>query len=211
MTTDLFLGISEEDKNRMLGCLSSFSKKYKKNEIIEDFSYNSNLSGYVKRGRCQLQKSDLNGNVTVIETYEPGDIFGESFCFSETTEDSLMVVSIQNCEVTFFDNKKLLYPCGNYCKCHFVFITNIVNSILRRSGRIVIRIELLSKKNTRDKILGYFENLSKRQKSREIILPITISEMAEYLAVNRSAMMREIKKLKEENIIEMNKRMIKLN
>jgi len=75
---------------------------------------------------------------------------------------------------------------------------------------MAIKIELLSKKNTRDKILGYFELLSQKQQSKEIKLPVTIAEMANYLCVNRSAMTREIKKLKDENIIDINRKTVKL-
>ena len=89
-------------------------------------------------------------------------------------------------------------------------MNNILSSVLHRSERMAIKIELLSKKNTRDKILGYFELLSQKQQSKEIKLPVTIAEMANYLCVNRSAMTREIKKLKDENIIDINRKTVKL-
>lgn len=210
MQRDLFFGISEEDRNRMFGCLSSFSKKYKKGDTVEDLSFESNLAGYVRKGRCELQKTDRNGNVTIIESYEPNDIFSRTLAFADFSEDSFVIVATQSCEVTFFDDKKLLSPCRNLCPCHITLMNNLMTSVLQRSERLSAKIELLSKKSTREKILGYFELLSRKQRSREITLPITVAEMANYLCVNRSAMTREIKKLKEENIIEMNRKTVKL-
>ena len=210
MREDLFLGISEDDRNRMLGCLSSFTKKYIKGDIIDNFNFDSELAGYVIHGRCDLQKTDRNGNVTVIETYEQNDIFSRHLSFSDLSEDSFVVTATQNCEILFFDDKKLLSPCGNCCRSHIVMMNNILSSVLHRSERMAIKIELLSKKNTRDKILGYFELLSQKQQSKEIKLPVTIAEMANYLCVNRSDMTREIKKLKDENIIDINRKTVKL-
>lgn len=208
--TDIFAGISDDDRNRMLGCLSSFTKKYKKNETVEDMNFDSRLACLVRRGRCVLQKIDSSGNLTIPETYEPGDIFSRDLLFSAANGDSLIVTAKQNCEVTFFDANKLMHPCNNMCPCHILFINNLISSILGRGERMAAHAEILGQKTMRDKLLAYFTRLSKRQHSLEIQLPVSFAEIADYLAVNRSAMMREIKKMKDEGIIDADKKTITL-
>lgn len=208
MTKFIFSGISEENKNHISGCLSSFTKKYGKDEIISDFASDTNISGYVKRGKCELQKINKNGDVSVIERYESGDIFGKTLSFINSSEDGLTVVSVQNCEVMFLDSRKLLSPCRNNCEFHRKLIDNVIDSILRRSERLTKRIDILTRKSIREKLLVYFGQLSKEQNSMKITIPISFTELAEYLAVNRSAMTREIKKLHGENAIEIVKRTV---
>ena len=72
------------------------------------------------------------------------------------------------------------------------------------------RIRILTNKTIRNKLLEYFEILSKKTGSRMIRLPFSYTDMADYLAVDRSAMSRELKKLKEEKIIEVKSRRITL-
>ena len=65
-----------------------------------------------------------------------------------------------------------------------------------------MRVELLTKRSTRDKLLGYFSLLSTRHFSKTFTLPFSLTDLADYLSVDRSAMMRELRILKEDGFIE---------
>ena len=79
---------------------------------------------------------------------------------------------------------------------------NLSELILNKVTLLNTRIELLAKRSTRDKLLGYFNVLSTRHFSKTFSLPFSLTDLADYLSVDRSAMMREIKFLKEEGFIE---------
>ena len=72
------------------------------------------------------------------------------------------------------------------------------------------RIELLTKRTTRDKILEYFKMQSQKKGSKVFTIPLTFTELANYLSVDRSAMTREIKNLKDDGFIKTNGRKITL-
>ena len=72
------------------------------------------------------------------------------------------------------------------------------------------RVQILSNNSIRNKLLAYFKIMSKRSKSKIRYLPFTFTDLADYLAINRSAMTRELKLLKEEGFIEISTRKIKL-
>ena len=72
------------------------------------------------------------------------------------------------------------------------------------------RIEILTNKTIRDKLLAYFRNNTKNSNNRIVYLPFTLTDLADYLAVNRSAMSRELKNLKDEGFIEIKNKKIKL-
>lgn len=75
------------------------------------------------------------------------------------------------------------------------------NLILNKITVLNTRIELLTKRSIRDKLIGYFSILSTRSFSKTFTLPFSLTDLADYLSVDRSAMMRELKYLKDDGII----------
>ena len=69
-------------------------------------------------------------------------------------------------------------------------------------------MEVLSRRSIREKLLCYFEQLARREKSDTVTLPFSLSALAEYISADRSAMMRELKKLKEEGVVQTENRRV---
>ena len=82
------------------------------------------------------------------------------------------------------------------------FLINLLNIMSKMVHSQNERINILTRKTTREKLLEYFESESKRTFSKTFYLSFNLTELAEYLSIDRSAMMREIKRLKEDKIIE---------
>ena len=72
------------------------------------------------------------------------------------------------------------------------------------------RIDILTRKGIRNKLLAFFEKRFINSNSRNIYLPFTFTEMADYLGIDRSAMTRELKILKEEGFIKVTGKRITL-
>ena len=92
--------------------------------------------------------------------------------------------------------------CNTKCKFHKELEKNLPILIMDNTIKLNTRIELLTKKNIRDKLLTYFNLLSTRTLSKTFTLPFSLTDLADYLSVDRSAMMRELSHLKEEGFIE---------
>jgi len=74
-----------------------------------------------------------------------------------------------------------------------------------KSKLLIEKIEIISKKSLRERILTYLLILAEKQKSKRVISNLNHREMAEFLCVNRSSMIRELGRMKEEGIIDFNK------
>ena len=70
-------------------------------------------------------------------------------------------------------------------------------------------MEVLSYRSTREKLLCYFRIRAGEEKSLSFSLPFTLSALAEYLCVDRSAMMRELKKLREAGFLEVSGKQVR--
>ena len=84
----------------------------------------------------------------------------------------------------------------------------MIDILMKKINNYNKRIEVLNKRSIRDKLLEFFHMLEKEQSSSTIHLPFNYTVLADYIAVDRSAMMREIKNLKDEEIIKTDNRII---
>ena len=91
-----------------------------------------------------------------------------------------------------------------------VFITNLFDIVNSKCKENNDRIRILTKKTIRDKLLAFFENEYKKSRSKYIYVPTNLKDLADYLSINRSAMFRELKYLKEEKFIKIDGKRITL-
>ena len=184
-------------------CNKVTKKTFNKNELITSYIKNRNQFCILISGHADLVRYDSNGNRTIIEHFSKNDIFGEVF-YSVTTNNELLVESCEKCEVLIYIYDDIRNKCRNNCKFHQELSENLPELILSKVTKLNTRVELLTKRSTRDKLLSYFTLLSTRTLSKTLFLPFSLTDLADYLSVDRSAMMRELKLLKDDGFIEKN-------
>ena len=165
-------------------------KKFVKGETVTTYIEKRNQICIVLSGEVDLIRYDFNGNKTIIGHFVDDDIFGEVF-YPANTNNELFAVARKNSEILFFTYDTLFTKCISE-----LFLDQIVS--------LNLRIELLTKRNIRGKILAYFDLVSKRSLRKTFSLPYSYTDLADYLSVDRSAMMREIKLLIDEGFIKKN-------
>ena len=205
LQSPLFAGIDAADFEGMLGCIGYHVKTYQKGEIIALEEENINHVGVVMEGSVDMLKEDIWGNRTMLVRTYPQDIFGETFACGE---DSLSVVTFaaaENCRVLFLSFCRVMHTCTHACQFHQTLIENMVRLIARKNRELMRKVEVVSKKTLREKILAYLSIQSQAQGSRTFELPLGRVEWAEYLNADRSALTRELAKMKDEGIIDYHK------
>ena len=175
-------------------------KKFIKDETVTTYIEKRNQICIVLSGEVDLIRYDFNGNKTIIGHYVENDIFGEAF-YPANTNNELFAVARKNSEVLFFTYDSLLNKCRRNCDFHKYLTNNLSELFLDKIVELNLRIELLTKRTIRGKILSYFDILSKRSLRKSFTLPYSYTDLADYLSVDRSAMMREIKLLIDEGFI----------
>lgn len=148
-----------------------------------------------------MVRYDLNGNRTIVEHFSKNALFGEVF-YKVTTNNELLVEAKSNCTVLFYIYDQLKEPCTKNCAFHQTLSEHLPELILDKITELNTRIELLTQRTTRDKLLMYFSIISTRKLAKTFELPLSLTDLADYLNVDRSAMMRELKLLKEDGLVE---------
>ena len=195
----LFQDISYQDYLEILTCFQAVQRSFRADELIYDFS--TDAVGVVERGQASLIRIDEEGVATVLEELSPGGVFGKTLAFAGSTGDSLEVVCRRPCDVVFIDYDHILRRCGNACRRHSILVQNMLRLMADKAQALSRRVDVLSRRSIREKLLCYFRQLSQQTGSKTFTLPFSLSTLADYIATDRSAMMRELKRLREEGCI----------
>ncbi|MBQ9267773.1 MAG: Crp/Fnr family transcriptional regulator [Clostridia bacterium] len=185
-------------------------KEFQANEVITTFLLKRNQFCVLLDGEAQLITYDKNGNKKILYYYRKNDIFGEAL-FKINSDRELFVLAKKKCTVLFFPYDLAERCPETNCIYHIELLKNLPDLIINSISEQNARIELLTKKSVRDKLLTYFENQALEAGKKTFELPFTLVDLSDYLMIERTAMMREIKRLKDENIIKKNKNKITLN
>ena len=198
----LFQDISYEEYRRMLTCFQAVQRSFRTDEMIYDFSAPQNDAvGIIERGEAALIRIDEEGVSTVMEELSPGGVFEKTLAFARSGHDSLEVVCRTPCDVLFIDYAHILKRCQNACTHHSLLVQNMLRLMADKAQALSMRVDVLSRRSIREKLLCYFRQLAESSGKDTFTLPFSLSTLADYIATDRSAMMRELKRLREEGII----------
>lgn len=188
-------------------CKNIRIKKYKKGELITTYIANRTQIGIILEGNADLLRYDIDGNKNIIERFNQGDVYGEIFHIKDRV-NGLIIEAVTNVIVAQLDYNNITNRCKNDCPIHDKINKELSNIVLEKVKYLNNRIELLTKRSTREKILAYFSYVSKGKINKSFRIPFSYTDLADYLNVDRSAMTREIRSLVEDGFIEKDNRNI---
>ncbi len=203
------MDVSELAKNISDNCIKVQKKIFLSGDVITTYMEKRKQICILLSGKADLIRYDLKGNKDIIERFNQNDIFGEVF-HHVNTNNELFVMATKKCEVLIFLYDDICIKCRQNCSFHTSLISSILELVLNNAITQNTRIELLSKRSIREKLLSYFNILSNKSFNKNIDLPFSLTSLADYLSVDRSAMMREIRNLIDEGFIAKQGNRIKL-
>lgn len=206
---DPFKKISEDDKRILLKKLEASTYDFQKNVSILSTVKANAMIGIVISGCVQIVRTDYDGNRIITEELTDNAVFGTTI--SSLTDNEYEMITKNESKIIVLD----YFAITNYHRSEDSFYNQFILNLLEITMSIIStrneRIEILTKKTIRNRLLEYFKIMSTKNHSRIIYLPFSYTDLADYLAVDRSAMSREIKSLKEEGIIDVKARKITLH
>lgn len=204
----LFNGIAEAELKTLLTCLNAREVKFSVGDEICSYNLESTGLGVLLSGKAEVKKLDRDGNYTILENISKYGVFSGAFAYTATDANAISVFASEPSTVMFINFAAVFKRCSKACAFHSTLVENLMNVIISKTKTLSQRVEILSNKTIRDKILSYCSLLVNQSGSTTFTIPMSYTSLAQYLCVDRSALMREIKKLCERNIIKVNKRVI---
>lgn len=201
----LFAGIEEKQLLTMLSCLGATVHEYEKNQVILSEGDAAGRIGVVLSGAVQLVRVDYYGNRSILTELQPAGMFGESFACADVQNMPVDVVATEKSEVLFIDAERILHMCSSACGFHNRLIYNLMKLVATKNLIFHQKLEIISKRSTREKLMTYLMMQAKQQNSNSFTVLFDRQELSDYLEVDRSGLSAEISKLRKEGIIECRK------
>lgn len=185
----------------LLDCLSAVERHYEKNSFI--FMENDAVTsiGVVLSGKVHIVQEDFWGNRTILAETGPGGLFGEAFSCAETEKLPVSVLAASDADILLIDYRRIITTCSSACIFHTGLIKNMLWILAGKNIMLTQKIEILTKRTTRQKLLSYLSAQAIQAGSHSFEIPFNRQELAEYLSVDRSAMSNELGKMRDEGIL----------
>ena len=206
----LFDGIRVEDLTAMLGCLGARKITAAKGQPIFLEGDAANNVGIVLSGAVQMVREDYYGNRSIVAHIGPGELFGETYACAGITALPISVVADKESVVLLIDCRRITVSCTNACVFHSRIIFNLLRLVANKNLAFDQKIQITSKRSTREKLMAYLLNQAKLQNANRFTIPYDRQELADYLEVDRSGLSAEISKLRREGRLESEKNWFRL-
>ncbi len=208
--TKLFAGVNEEEIVSMLSCLGARIRTYNKGEYVLHQGEHLSDILVLAEGSLHIQKDDYWGNRSILGHITVGEIFGEAYTAPESGALLNDVIAVESSAVFFFDVKRVITTCSSACRFHTMVVQNLFFAISEKNRSLVQKLDYLSRRSTREKLITYLSEEAKKQNSAYITIPFNRQQLADYLSVDRSAMSNELCKMRDEGLLEFEKNHFKL-
>jgi CRP-like cAMP-binding protein len=197
----LFQGVSEEELSSLVKCLGCTWRSYGKGEAVCLAGDFVREIGIVVSGRVHLVKDDAWGNSNIIAEISTGEMFAEAVVCGGVGVLPATVVAAADAEVCFMDFQRVISTCSSACMFHTLLIRNMIGVFARKNIMLAGKMEHITKRTTREKLLSYLSEQSKLRGGRSFEIQFDRQGLADYLSVERSALSAEMSRLKTERII----------
>ncbi len=215
-------GISMESIEKMTPCFKPVIKTFRSGETILSYSSDQEHNiAFIKEGTARLELISAEGSVFLLEKYKAGDIFGDIFSLPLDAYEYLITAET-DCTTVSVDFEHVVAPCSNVCGHHSRLISNLFVMSAQKMQELSFHISVLGQPSIRAKLITYLRHIRsmelKNRKSDKGIkptaivftLPMSLSQLAEYIHVERTSMMREIRLMKDDGILDSDKREFRL-
>lgn len=201
----LFDGIRMEDLSAMMGCIGGRVLSVTKGQHVWREGDPATHVGMVLSGAVHLVRADYFGNRSIVARVGPSELFGETYACAGIQSLPVSMVADEDSKVLLMDCRRITVSCSSACAFHSRIIFNLLRLVAEKNLVFDQKIQITSKRSTREKLMAYLLNQAKLQGSDRFVIPYDRQELADYLEVERSGLSAEISKLRKEGVLESDK------
>lgn len=199
--TMIFKNMNEDEIKIALKQLHSKEKEYKKNETILHAGDTTSFMGLVLQGSVTIENNDSWGNRTILSHVGVGQFFAETYALLKNEPLQVDVVASVDCIILFLriDHLDSMEPWT------MKFTRNLLMISAHKNLTLSNRSFHTAPKTIRARVMAYLHSISLKNHTNEFDIPFDRQELADYLNLERSALSKELGKMKRDGLIEFRK------
>ena len=201
----LFRNMAETRLFDALKLLHAEYKTYRKGMFLHHAGEPLRKFGFVLSGAVQAMTDDPDGNRMIMANVIPGGTFGESLCYLKISDSPTYIRASENTEILWLSLSELYGEPAPQEELARDLRRRFTAMLAERALTMNRRIQVLSNITIRDKLITFFTHAANHAGSRSFTISMTRDDLAAYIGANRSAMSRELSKMRDEGLIEFNR------
>lgn len=194
----LFRGIPREDLPGLLEGLDAREHRYGRGETVLRRGERADRMGLVLSGTLHIVKEDFWGSRTIVGLARPGEVFAESYACLEGEPLEVSVLAAEAAEALFLNSGRTL---PDDLPGAAIFTRNLLTMLAGRNLALTRKIGHMARRSIRDKLLSYLSAQAMQAGGPEFDIPLDRQQLADYLAVDRSALSTALGKLRDEGVL----------
>lgn len=208
-SSPMFQGLSESELEQMTDSICTRSCSFAKGGIIFHAGDTVREMGIVQKGSVNIENIDPWGNRGILSNVTAGQVFAETYALCQ---EPLMVnaVAAENCEILFLNLQVLMSEHNMNSSWYLKILQNMLRISVQKNMILSQRIFCTTAKTVRGRLLTYLSGLSVKNGSSTFQVPFDRQHMADYLNLDRSALSKELGKMRDEGMIEFYKNTFRL-
>lgn len=198
----LFRGVTAEEVGEMLSCLDARRVRYAQGEFVMREGEPARQLGVVLEGAVTMERTDAWGSTSILGRAAFGETFAEAFACAGEAPLGVDVRAATDCAVLLLDVARVLKTCPSACAFHARLVRNLLGAVARRNLALSEKIDAITPRTIRARILRYLSAQARRTGSRHVTVPFSRQQLADYLCVDRSALSHELSKMRGEGLVD---------
>lgn len=196
----LFDGIA--DKEKVLRCLQPEEAHFEKNQIIWNMGDRVQSCAVILSGAVRAESVNPAGEHNLMARHGAGSLVGDVLMSTPGGTSPVYVIASQPVTLIFLAFSAIMGGCSRCCPEHLQLRENLIAQIARKFWVQRQRMQYLSLHSLRGRIASYLLDRGKEQGTAMLTIGGTREDLADFLCVNRSALSRELGRMKQEGILD---------
>lgn len=204
--TVLFSALPEILLHKLLQNNSIIGVSYDSGELVHLEEEPCSTIEIVLKGNLSIEQVGEDGDIFTIATFGPESLIGGNLVFSSLPRYAHTILTIERCLLIRIRADILFCLLTGYSE----FLKNFLTLISDNTVMVNDRLSHMMQYSLRQRLLLYIRAEMIRQKSQNVVLSITKTRLAQILGVSRTSVSRELAKMRDEELLILDKRNITL-
>lgn len=201
----LFAGMEPDEIAAALHCLHAESRLFHKGEYIFHEGETITCIAVLADGKLLIQRNDYWGNQSLLYLLETGELFGGAYIAPGGGALLHDIVAAEDSIVIFFHIQKILTRCPSDCKYQIKLIQNLFFTLSEKNRKLAQKLNYMAQRTIRDKLLSYLSDQSMEKGTSSFDIPFNRQQLADFLSVDRSALSKELCKMRDDGLLRFHK------
>lgn len=198
----IFHGLDDAEIEAVCDIIKPSEKEYVKNQIIVSQGEPVRRIGVLKRGNAISMKYHFDGNTQILRIYNEGEVFSLDTVNTSLATSPVTLMSQTDTVIVFIPYEGIFEMDSISTAVKEKIMINCSEILSNELIRLMYKIDVLSKRTLRDRILTYLSLISERSSSKTFHIGMNQEQFAQYLCVNRSVLSNELNKLRKSGLID---------